>query len=584
MAQEPLGLFRRLTSENWQTICLLVLLSVSAFLLYLPSEIGTSLTIPPDSSEYAISLDNLFRHGSFGFTLNGIWYPSRYAPWFSLSCLSPAYLLSGCNALCLHWSILVFALGLQAILFFVGKKIGLGWFSFLPPVLILFLPDFVFYSRIVMTEIPYVTLLAVSGLLFLRFYGERLPSKRFCFCVGVVVAWCGMVRSTGLPMLAPFAVLLMVRRVSWKSCLIRVAWLVLPSVLYEFANFSYNWHVFGDPLRSGYNYWLPVPYDFPDLMFSLGNLREALPSLASLPVVWVTILFLFVSLMYAALLLKRDQIQQLDNRTFVLFLGYILFQGLVLVILYLGYYWTDTRFFLPLTLCAIPLFLKAVMSVFSYFGKRVGKIACSLLGILVFAVFLEMPNRYQLLTFGRPIWLVQAQIAGHVLPTGSVLIQNGDPNVVEHFGLKGTGITMIPFRRLFDYASHMIAPVSIRDRCAKRPGTFQQIVPELIVDGTCILPFPKTFVEDPSYLKEVLDQEKRVFIEQSLFSSSDQWEAFQKQIWDLGLTSKLFGVWEAPGIRPNPVRSIYDEFIFPECAMDSRPEVTVVYHEICAAK
>ena len=36
------------------------LLLFSAFLIYLPSELGAALTIPPDSSEYSICLVNLF--------------------------------------------------------------------------------------------------------------------------------------------------------------------------------------------------------------------------------------------------------------------------------------------------------------------------------------------------------------------------------------------------------------------------------------------------------------------------------------------------------------------------------------------
>ncbi len=71
------------------------LLAIAAFLIYLPSELGAALTIPPDSSEYSICLANLLEHGRFGFTLNGEWYPSRYSPWFSLLCLTHAYLLGG---------------------------------------------------------------------------------------------------------------------------------------------------------------------------------------------------------------------------------------------------------------------------------------------------------------------------------------------------------------------------------------------------------------------------------------------------------------------------------------------------------
>ena len=102
------------------------LLALAAFLVYLPPELGAALTVPPDSSEYSICLANLFEHGRFGFTLNGTWYPSRYAPWFSLLCLAPAYLLSGGNVLCMHWAILAFALVVLVASWKMGRLCGLG--------------------------------------------------------------------------------------------------------------------------------------------------------------------------------------------------------------------------------------------------------------------------------------------------------------------------------------------------------------------------------------------------------------------------------------------------------------------------
>ena len=140
------------------------LLGLAAFLIYLPSELGAALTIPPDSSEYSICLANFFGHGRFGFVLNGTWYPSRYAPWFSLLCLTPAYLLSGGDVLCVHWAILVFSVMVLVAVWKMGRMCGLGWMAVLPPILLMFTPDFVFYSRVAMTEIPYSALFVILGM------------------------------------------------------------------------------------------------------------------------------------------------------------------------------------------------------------------------------------------------------------------------------------------------------------------------------------------------------------------------------------------------------------------------------------
>ena len=52
----------------------------------------------------------------------------------------------------------------------------------------------------------------------------------------------------------------------------------------------------------------------------------------------------------------------------------------------------------------------------------------------------------------------------------------------------------------------------------------------------------------------------------------------------MGFTLKLFGVWNVPEISPNPVRRLYDQFLFPGYSMDSRPEITAAYYEVVVAE
>lgn len=565
-------------------IGLCLCLALAAFLLYLPSEIGAALTIPPDSSEYSIGLANLFEHGRFGFTLNGKWFPSRYSPWFSLSCLSPVYLLSGGNVLCFHWAILFFSLALLAMIYQFGRKVGLGRASIIPPMLLMFLPDFVFYSRVVMTEIPYTALLAASTLLFVRFASARSHSRWFCFGVGSLVAWLGMVRVTGLPMLLAFLAVLVVKRESWKLTFERVLLTSAPVVAYIFANLSYNYVVFGSFIRSGYKYWVSVPCDFPTLTFNFDNLDTVVYMMTHETVGLLTISFFLLTLICYLLIICGRFGGVRSNGWFMVATSYLFLQTVVLVAIYGGYYWADTRFFLPITICFLPLAFFAVAKAFiAKIRPSPKSLISAAFVVLCFVAMSKAPARYLYMTVGRPVWLAEAQITGAVLPENSIVMQQGDPNVLDHFGFRNKGIVLFPIRRDFDYVKYMTAPRRITDLVPTPKSLNQMIIPELVAAGVCGLPFPNVFEESPDLVQEYVSGGKRVFLVQGHFYGKRYFESFKSRIESMGLTLKLFGVWNVPKISPNPVRCLYDQFLFPDYSMDSRPEITVAYYEVVPA-
>jgi len=587
------------------------LLAIAAFLIYLPSQLGAALTIPPDSSEYSICLANLLEHGRFGFTLNGEWYPSRYSPWFSLLCLTPAYLLGGGNVLCLHWAILVFALAVLFVVWKMGRLCGLGKLSILPPVLLMFLPDFVFYSRVAMTEIPYSALFAILGLVFVRFVNSKRMSARSCFIIGLLVAWAGLVRFTGFAIAIPFGIAVLLKnmeciehteastslestisciswlklisrlKVGWNRKLLLLAAIGLPICLALLANAGYNWTVFGSPFRSGYHYWCSVPVDFPDLTFNLGNALNAAEFLLTQPIIWISLVFGVVSLAFAVYAISTRSFARYKN--FLLLEGYVFVHTAVLVVMYLGYYWIDTRFFLPVSICSVPLFFIALNGLLQRFGSRV-RLVLSILAFIVCLVFVvKSSNRYLYIVLGRQVWLSEAQVSGTVLPEGSVAIQRGDPNIVEFFGFRDKGLVLFPVsRENFDYVSDMVAPVSIAGHCQKPDSCWQKIIPSLVDSGICRLPFLHVFKETPNQIQKYLHEGKRVFILQDMYFK-EEFESIKSQIEEMGMTLKLFGAWNVPGIPPNPVRHLYDKLLFPGGAMDSRPEITVAYYEIVPA-
>ena len=572
----------RLDQSVCTRLALLVLVAVAGFLLHLPSELGMSLAIPPDSNEYAIGLAGLFEHGTFGFSLNGEWHPSRYAPWFSLFCLSPAYILFGCDVLTLHWSVLAFALAFLVISYYMAKLAGLGKWSFLCAILPLFIPDFVFYSRMAMTEIPYTALFAASALLFVRLVDEKSPSLRFCLGAGAIVAWCGTVRVTALPMLVLFVVALLAKRRGWRKKIVSVLVLCGPAVVYEIAVLSYNWRVFGSLFRSGYNYWVPVPYDFTELTFSVDlAIRNATRYLHE-PLVVITLILVAIVVVVTLLIMHGLFGGRRENKNFLLLSGYVLFQGAVLFSLYVGYYYYDERFFLPVALCSVPLSFAALARMTRGLGVKIASATLVCAVIVVVQCFRVAQPEYSYMAVGYPFRIVEAKMTSAVIPYGSVVIIEGNPCMLDHFGFREKRLELFPINRDFDYVRDMYALASI-SKFEPRPKAYTQlIVPEIVASGACVLPFPDTFEENPERVKMYLKENRRVFLQRGVACNPNTEES--KRIFAtldrMGLTAREFGVWSVPEIRANPVRHLYDRIVFPGFSMDSRSEVKSVYYEI----
>ena len=555
---------------------------LAAYLLYLPSELGMSLLIAPDASEYSICLVNLFEHGRFGFTLNGEWYPSRYAPWFSLLCLTPAYLLSGGNVLCLHWAILVFALVLLFVVWKIGAVCGLGRMAVLPPVLLMLMPDFLFYSRVAMTEIPYAALFAILALVFVRFVGQVQQSARLCVGIGFLVAWAGLVRSTGFALVIPFIAAVFARRIVWKRKIGYVLMLILPMIVAQVVGLAYNWCVFGSPFRSGYHYWSAFPFDFPEITFNWHYVLPAISSLFGNLIIPITVVLMIVPMVVAFLGLCNANAPR--NRPFLLVVAFVAVHAVVLLGLYLGYYWTDTRFFLPLTVVSTVMFFVAVNDVIArcFPSRRVLLVAILFAGSAVAVAHAEC--RYVPLTRGRPIWFVESQMSAEIIPCGSIVLQKGDPSLMDFFGFKDKGIFLYPLDRSFDYLMNMVASRQITNLWRPQEQWHSYIISELIDSGICRLPFPSTFEEDPNQIVLFLDEGKRVFYQRDYLDDKESFDCFKARIQGMGLELRRHGVWSVPEVSPSYIKHFYDKLLFHDDTMNRRPEVVASFYEIVKAE
>jgi len=182
---------------------------------------------------------------------------------------------------------------------------------------------------------------------------------------------------------------------------------------------------------------------------------------------------------------------------------------------------------------------------------------------------------------GYPQGIFEAAASNVVLPDRSVVLQNGNPMFMDFFRPDGKGVEMFPIERRFDYVTTMVAPSSISGLGPKPDEYHQRIIPELVADGTCSLPFPATVAERPETVGRFLAEGRRVFLHAGRTFSPSSGEG-RKVLEPLrgNFETRTFGTWEVPAVAPNPVRHLYDRFVFPGFAMDSRPATASTYFEI----
>ena len=84
-------------------------------------------------------------------------------------------------------------------------------------------------EHLIMADVPFLFLLTLATTLLLW---DPVPSLRRCALVGALLGIGQMVRSVGLPLLAVFAVYMIIRRVSWRKVAAAIAVCLLPVVAY----------------------------------------------------------------------------------------------------------------------------------------------------------------------------------------------------------------------------------------------------------------------------------------------------------------------------------------------------------------
>ena len=90
-----LGIIKNKQALSHNLVFLLINLMIAFIILFRTAYNASDLEVVPDSVEYVVAASRLVADQSYPIVIDGQSWPPRYAPWFSMLVIAPAYLLFG---------------------------------------------------------------------------------------------------------------------------------------------------------------------------------------------------------------------------------------------------------------------------------------------------------------------------------------------------------------------------------------------------------------------------------------------------------------------------------------------------------
>ncbi|MCK5843955.1 MAG: glycosyltransferase family 39 protein [Victivallales bacterium] len=491
-------------------------IAVAACILWISPFVASNLSTTPDSVEYATAAFNYAEKGVCKISYCGEWFSMRYPPWFSMFVLAPMFKIFGQdigNAV-----IPIFIFGLFGVMaaFLIGRRLSDPLGGFLAALFLLVSPLYRAYSRVIMTDAPTTVLLLALALVFMESRHRRHSSLPLFFIAGLAAAVAASFRPATFAAALPFVldILWLRRDLRISRRLARLAVFLVPSFTILVAALYYNYLNFGGLLRNGYNYWCPIPYDYPFLTFSFSyaarNAAAFLKTLAPFFCAGV-VMVLFTSAERKGEFL-RDERTRGEFRAFAFFAGVTLF---CLLAFHLLYFYSELRFYLPVEAFAVVALgaLASVNLVPLRFksGWRLIAVVSAILAVCLVAVKILAPIG----NFDYNRRVVVDEI-NSVTPSDAVVISSIDPIYLNFMTRRAVGSerVIIPTSREVEYASKLIAKRKPRrlDPAPKRWWAHRD--PRLKAAGAREA-VPWTANDNPNVLKSLAAQGRNIYIDVS---------------------------------------------------------------------
>ncbi|HEV2472095.1 MAG TPA: glycosyltransferase family 39 protein, partial [Chthonomonadales bacterium] len=499
-ADRPLPPSKRLqapAARRWLFVspCLLLAL-ITVIFLYRSPHSASDLEIVPDSVEYALAARRFALQCSYSIEINHSEFPPRYPPGFSVAALAPAYLLLPESLGAGILAVLAFAVVGALAAYGIGRRLSGTWGGFAAGLCLAAYKGYAAMSRLIMSDVPLAALFLVGCLLYMRMRTRTRPLDYVL--AGLLTAYAFAIRTEGLVLLLPFALLWLRDRrkpaTGWFG-------LLAPTAIVIGATLAYNHAVFGQWMRTGYQFWCAVPYDYPGLVMSVHYLPANLRLLFAWPEGKQCLFAFAAGAIGIALLMRRSARRALPP------LRFAALTALPVSIAHLFYFYPAYRFHLPLFSFCLICF-GAGIAAFVPRAIRSGKSLAAIAGAAACGALLLRPAE-------RPTPRLRAAIAiARVTPRNSLILTNIDAVYMYPIVLGHTGRSVLPLTRDAEYASKCIslhraphpipAPSSPLDhRCA---GLLRAGAREV---------FPYVLVEAPQRVAEIASGGRPVFIDLS---------------------------------------------------------------------
>jgi hypothetical protein len=437
-----------------------------------------------DGVEYAASALSFSEGHGLTLPLHGVRFPSRYSPWFSVLFLSPFYFLFdqlwvGIVAVSLSALVALYATWL------LGLILG-GVSGGICAVTILCLNSgFRYFCGNIMTEVPVYALLAVLALLWI--------SAPVRLLVAIVVS---ILTALGIGIRPTFAGVFLLFLWKFRRSAISLAALVFFPASLVVANLYYNQQVFGFFFRTGYHYWMSVPYDFVNLTFSLNylpnNLSHASTFLQSLGLLFLLPVAKKISVEVVKPSTQTTLGKPDFNKPTVPAVVFLLVTSLPVVAFYLQYFYGTDRFYLPylqLSMVILAAEIGGIIFVRCLAGLGV---ACSATLLLTFFSLRESLPRQKLLI----------DLEEKIKP-GDTLVSSLNPLLLESTIAREKKINILPLNRSVEYASKVVTPFKPSLVLAPTTSPFSHRDSVLMNAGAEDV-YPEVFVENKGADKEKL--------------------------------------------------------------------------------
>ena len=427
-------------------ILILLVMAIAAIFLYKSPYYASNLEIVPDSVEYAASAHNFAIDGTCFITVNGEKHPSRYAPWFPALILAPAFFILGDEPGNAIYPVTLFGIIGIITAFFVSRKVAGTSGAVFSALLVLLLPVYRYYGKQVMSDVPCAALVMLECFVYLRLMNSEKNNPIGYVCAGMIAALGGALRPAYFCLVLPFLAPAIAAR-PLRIAAAQLTALIVPGIAVALSSMIYNGNVFGSVIRTGYNYWCPVPYDYFDLVFSFSFFRANFNVflLCGVPAIAAAAFLLEMAVMRTKAATGPKWKSSVSFRNIWKFT--FLATGPIAVI-HLFYFFPEERFFLPI-LCMTAIIAGSAMGMYRNYSFRTL--------ILICAIFLAGAVLYgKVFTEEIPSRRIAADIIMSSTPDNAMVISSIDPVYLELMACRSSQRRILPMSRRVEYASKVI--------------------------------------------------------------------------------------------------------------------------------